>query len=89
MTQIRRQPLCPSRLARSTQERRQQESKIIEEGVGVRGVRTKDMSARRRGEAVEKKVPYLEEGFTTVAAATRAIASREMAEEKEKKKKKD
>jgi hypothetical protein len=35
MTQIQRQPLCPSRLARSTQGRRQKESKIIEEGVGV------------------------------------------------------
>jgi hypothetical protein len=37
MTQIRRQPLCPYRLARSTQGRRQKESQIIEEGVGVWG----------------------------------------------------
>jgi hypothetical protein len=59
----------------------------LKKALGFGGGRTKDMSARRRGEAVEKNAPYLEEGFTTVAAATRAIASREMAEEKEKKKK--
>jgi len=59
MTQIRRQPLCPYRLARSTQGRRQKESQIIEEGVGVwgGGGEKKGLGGKTEGGGGGKKRP--------------------------------